>query len=180
MELISQLQDARRRAQEIVSGLSPEQLVRRPDPARWSIAECLAHLNVSAESIQPYIDAAIRQGKEGKIQGRGPFDPGPLGRLLVWIAEPPPKFRIKAPKGILPPQSIPDPDKVVADFMRLQDEWERELRESEGLDLEKIKCRTPFGRLRLRLSAPIPWMLAHQRRHLLQAEKVKAEIKAMG
>lgn len=177
--LFNQLQDIRRRAQELVAGLSPEQLTRRPDPTRWSIAECLAHLNTTATLFHPFIDAAIRQGREGKIVGKGPFKPGPLGSLLIWIAEPPPKFRIPAPKSILPPASIADAKQVVAEFMRVQDEWERELRDSDGLDLKKIKCSTPFGSLgglRLRLADPIPWMLAHQRRHLLQAEKVKAEV----
>jgi hypothetical protein len=176
--LFDQLQDIRRRAQELAAGLSPEQLARRPDPTRWSIAECLAHLNTTGAMFHPLIDAAIRQGREGKVLGKGPFYPGPIGKLLMWVAEPPPKFKMRAPKKILPPSSIADPQKVVAEFMQVQDEWERQVRESDGLNLEKIKCRTPFGPLRLRLSAPIPWMLAHERRHLLQAEKVKAEIQA--
>lgn len=173
--LLNELQEIRRRAKELASGLTPEQLVQRPDPARWSVAECLAHLNTTARVFFPMIDAAIEQGRQKKVLGKGPFKPGPMGGLLKWIAEPPPKFRLRAPKQILPPSSIDDPQKVVAEFMRVQDEWERQLRESEGLNLAKIKCRTPFG-LRLRLSAPIPWMLAHERRHLLQAEKVKKAV----
>lgn len=175
--LLNQLQDIRRRAQEVVAGLSPEQLNRRPDPARWSIAECFAHLNTTAKVFFPLIDEAIGQGRESKIVGQGPFKLGLMGNLFTWIAEPPPKFRLRAPKKIQPPSSINDSAQVVVEFMRVQDEWERRIRESDGLNLAKIKCQMPFGLLRLRLSAPIPWMLAHERRHLLQAEKVKAEIK---
>lgn len=174
--LFDQLQDIRRRTRELVSGLTSEQLVLRPDPAKWSIAECLAHLNAAATAFRPVIDGAIRQGREGNILGKGPYTPGPLGSLLMWIAEPPPKFRLPAPKKILPPSSIADPQKVVAEFMRAQDEWERQARELDGLNLKKIKCRNPFAPLRLRLSAPIPWMLAHERRHLLQAEKVRKAV----
>jgi hypothetical protein len=175
--ILNQLQDIRRRAQELAAGLSAEQLRRRPDPAKWSIAECLAHLNTTAAGYQPLIDAAIRRGRENKVLSKGPFKPGPLGGLLKWIAEPPPKFRMRAPKKILPPSSIADPAQVIAEFMRVQDEWERLARECDGLDLEKVKCDSPFPPLpRLRLCAPIPWMLAHERRHLLQAEKVKAAI----
>lgn len=177
-ELIHQLQEIRGRTSELVAGLTPEQLAHRPDPTKWSIAECLAHLNTIATLFFPLIDAAIQQGREAKVLGKGPFKPGPVGNLLKWIAEPPPKFRLRAPEKILPPSSITDPQKVVDEFRRVQDEWERRAREAEGLDLEKVKCRTPFGPLRLRLAAPIPWMLAHERRHLLQAEKVKAEIQA--
>jgi hypothetical protein len=175
--LLDQLRDIRRRAHELVDGLSAEQLTRRPDPARWSIAECLAHLNAIAALYQPPIDAAIRQGREGKVFGAGPFKPGWLGGLLRWLAEPPPKIRFRAPKNVLPPSTITDPGKVVAEFTRVQDEWERQIKACDGLDLEKLKCETPFPRApRLRLAAPVPWMLAHERRHLLQAEKVKAEI----
>ena len=177
-DLLEQLQDVRRRANALVSGLTPQQLMQRPGPTRWSIAECLSHLNVIAGAYQPFIDQAIRKGREHKMLGKGPFSPGPLGRLLIWNAEPPPKFRMRAPKKILPQSSITDPSQVVAEFMRVQDEWERQLRESEGLNLKKIKCGSPFPPLRLRLAAPVPWMLAHQRRHLLQAEKVKADLQA--
>ena len=177
MTLLDQLQDIRRRAGELVDGLSPEQLTRRPDPARWSIAECLAHLNAIGAIYQPSIDAAIRKGREDKVFGKGPFKPGPLGGLLKWLAEPPPKIRFRAPKNILPPSTITDPEKVMAEFTRVQDGWERQIRDCNGLDLEKVKCETPFPRApRLRLAAPIPWMLAHERRHLMQAEKVKSEI----
>jgi len=174
--LQSELQDIRRRAKELVAGLTAEQLTRRPDPAKWSIAECLAHLNTTAAIYQPFIDAAIRKGREAKIFGTGPFNRGGLGRLLIWNAEPPPKFRMRAPKKILPPSSITDPAKVVAEFMHIQDEWERQVRESEGLNLEKIKCGSPFPLPRLRLAVPVPWMLAHERRHLVQAEKVKEQL----
>src|SRR5215471_17803956 len=176
-DLFTQLQHIRKRANDLVAGLTPEQLTRRPDPTQWSIAECLAHLNVIGATYVSLLENAIQQGRENKLFGKGPFKPGALGRLFKWLAEPPPKFRMRAPKTILPPTTITDPARVISDFMRLQDEWERLVKESDGLDQEKVKCKTPFPPLpALRLCAPIPWMLAHERRHLLQAEKVKAEI----
>jgi hypothetical protein len=171
------LQDIRNRTEQLVNGLSPEQLTRRPDPGKWSIAECLIHLNLTATSMQKAIGSAIQQGKTNKIVGQGPFKAGALGRLFIWIAEPPPKFRIKAPAKILPPASIGDPSAVVAEFLRLQDEWARLVKEANGLDLNKIKAKTGFAGLPpMRLGATIPWMMAHQRRHLLQAEGVKQKI----
>jgi hypothetical protein len=58
--------------------------------------------------------------------------------------------------------------------MKAQDEWARLMREQEGLDLAKIKVGQ--GIFRMRLAAALPWMMAHQRRHLLQAENVKRQI----
>jgi DinB superfamily len=178
--LIGDINDARVRAKNLVHSLTADQLARRPDPAAWSIVECLSHLNSTAAVIQPKIAAAIERGKKNKVNGQGPFAPGPLGRLLIWLAEPPPKFRMRAPKNIAPRVAHPDAAETIGEFMKVQDLWERLVQDSDGLDQEKLKIGSPFrGIPRLRLAAPIPWMMAHQRRHLLQAEKVKQRIEAI-
>jgi len=168
--------DSRRRAQELAGGLTPEQLTRRPQPDKWSIAECLAHLNMTAATVQRLMAKAIERGKQEKKFGSGPFSIGAKGRLLVWIAEPPPKFRIRAPKNVRPPAKIDDPQNLLPAFLKAQDEWERLMRESEGLHMAKIKVGPPASPFRARLSAALPWMMAHQRRHLLQAENVKRSL----
>ena len=168
------IKESRVRAQSLVSGLPPDQLTKQPETGKWSIAECILHLNATAAVVQPLMEKAIIQGKRNNAICRGPFSIGPKGRLLVWIAEPPPKFRIRAPKNVRPPAVIADPGKLLPDFMKAQDEWERLMREQEGLDLAKIKVGQ--GAFRMRLAAALPWMMAHQRRHLLQAENVKRQI----
>jgi DinB superfamily len=176
-DLGQELTEIRRRARVLIDGLTLEQLCQRPDPSSWSIAECLTHLNLTAAIIQPKVAAAIERGKKEKITNQGPFSPGPLGRLLIWIAEPPPKFRIRAPKSIVPKIDHGNPAEVVAEFMRVQDEWERLSRDSEGLNQNRLKVPSIApGLPALRLAAQFPWMMAHQRRHLLQAEKVKQQI----
>jgi hypothetical protein len=49
-----------------VSRLTAEQLLLRPQPDKWSIAECLAHLNVIATTVQHLMAKAIERGKQGK------------------------------------------------------------------------------------------------------------------
>jgi hypothetical protein len=171
-----EIQEARLRAQSLVSDLPPSQLTEHPDPGMWSIVECLAHLNMTAATVQKFMVHGIERGKQEKTFGSGPFSIGPKGRLMVWIAEPPPKFRIRAPKNVRPPAIIDDPLQVLPQFLHAQDEWERLMREQEGLNLAKIKVGQ--GAFRLRLAAALPWMMAHQRRHLLQAENVKRQILA--
>jgi len=166
--------DSRRRGQALMDVISAEQLMYRPDPGKWSIAECLVHLNITAETVQKFMARGIEQGKQEKKFGEGPFSIGPKGRLMVWIAEPPPKFRIRAPKNVRPPAVMGDPSQILPVFMTAQDQWERLMREQEGLDLAKIKVGQ--GAFRVRLAAALPWMMAHQRRHLLQAENVKRQI----
>jgi hypothetical protein len=169
-----QIDESRRRAHELVSALTAEQIACRPDPGKWSIAECLAHLNITAATVQKLMARGIEQAKQEKRFGEGPFSIGPKGRLLIWIAEPPPKFTIRAPKNVRPPTVIDNPLQVLPQFLHAQDEWERLMREQEGLNLVKIKVGQ--GAFRMRLAAVLPWMMAHQRRHLLQAENVKRQI----
>ncbi|HST78713.1 MAG TPA: DinB family protein [Verrucomicrobiae bacterium] len=176
-KLSGQLDSIRKRAELLISGLTPDQLTLRPDPSKWSIADCLQHLNLTAAAVQPKIAAAIEKGRRENLAGTGPFSPGPWGKLLIWIAEPPPKFRLRAPSHIAPTAGQTGSTQLMAEFMRFQDGWQKLIQDSEGLNQKKIKVESLFpGLPRLSLAAPIPWMLAHQRRHLLQAENVKRSI----
>jgi DinB superfamily len=174
--LNDELNQMRRRAEALVSGLTTEQLTRRPDPGKWSIAECLAHLNLTASVVQPFIAKGIARGKKEMRHGKGPFKMGVRGRILVWIAEPPPKFRMPAPKAVAPPVSTQPPSQILADFMKAQKEWQRLWNEAEGLNMAAINIGPLLSPFRCHLSASFPWMMAHQRRHLLQAENVKRRI----
>ena len=171
-QLSDELNQIRRRAQALVHGVPADQLTRRPDPASWSVAECLAHLNVTAAVMQSLIAHAIAQGKKAEVFGQGPFKLGVKGRLFIWIAEPPPKFRVRAPKALVPAAPMDDPSQLLVTFLRAQDEWERLWQEAQGLDMASINIGRRWSLLRCRLSASFPWMMAHQRRHLLQAEEV--------
>jgi hypothetical protein len=168
--------ESRRRAEQLMSGLSNEQLSRRPDPSHWSIAECIKHLNLTGGLVQHIAKKAIADVQAKTPRADGPYGLGARGRILVWVAEPPPKFRIPAPRRVAPTMAIPDPAQLLPEFMTVQDGWERLMRENEGLDISKVMIGSLFSPFRCQLSGGIMWMMAHQRRHLYQAEKVKAEI----
>jgi hypothetical protein len=171
-----EVNDCRRRAQQLADGLSGDQFTLRANPAKWSVAECIAHLNRTAKVVQKITLQGIARAKAKNIRGEGPFPLGARGRLLIWVAEPPPKFRIPAPPGIAPPSIIDQPDRVLPDFMRAQDEWERLLQQAEGLNLARVTLGTLFSPFRCQMSGGLMWMMAHQRRHLWQAESVKRQI----
>ena len=170
-----EMNEARRRAEALVGGLTPEQLTTQPEAGKWSVAECILHLNVTARVMQSLMEDAIAQARRDNQVGAGPFSVGAKGRLLIWIAEPPPKFEFPRPPHLRPAR-IDNPVKLLPDFLKAQDEWERLIQESAGLDLSKIKIGKLFSPFRARFAAALPWMMAHQRRHLLQAENVKRQI----
>ncbi|HEX3585512.1 MAG TPA: DinB family protein [Candidatus Angelobacter sp.] len=77
--------DSRRRAQALIDAVSADQLTRRPDPGKWSIAECLMHLNITAATVQKLMARGIEQAKQEKRFGKGPFSVGPKGRLRCGL-----------------------------------------------------------------------------------------------
>jgi hypothetical protein len=93
--------------------------------------------------------------------------------MLVWVAEPPPKFRIPAPKSVAPPMTIDAPAQLLPEFLRLQDEWEKLMKDAAGLDISRITLGGLLSPFRCQMSGGLMWMMAHQRRHLWQAENVK-------
>ena len=96
-----------RRAEALVDGLSPAQFTWRSEPGRWSIGECLSHLNIITAGDNKTIAAAIEDGRARHLIGSGPYRYGFLSRWFVKSMEPPAKRKFKAPKYYLPP---PDSD----------------------------------------------------------------------
>ncbi len=160
-------------ARGLVENLSDKDFNWRPAPGAWSIAECLAHLNVTGQFYLPRIDRRIREAREARTLGKGPFRYGPLHRMFVRGAGPQAKLKFKAPKIFTPmPEHLLLV--VVPAFMNLQDQFIERLYGVEGLHLRRVKIASPVSRfLRISLGQVFPFVAAHERRHLWQAHRVK-------
>src|SRR5687768_16252992 len=71
---------------DLLAHLTDAQFNWRPAPGRSSIAECLAHLNITGQMYLPLIDRRIREARERRAFSRGPFRHGLLGNLFVRAA----------------------------------------------------------------------------------------------
>lgn len=167
-----QLRDARADAEKLVEGLTDAQFNWSPAPGRWSIAECLDHLN-SGWLVLPKLDHKIASATEKGLRGEGPYRHPLLGRLYVRFVEPPPKIRFRAPKAY-----VPKPDQPLAAvaprFFELQDELIRRVLAADGLDLGEIRMSSPITRkFRMSLGQWFAFLAAHERRHLWQAWQVR-------
>ena len=170
------------KARELVAGVSQEQLWQRPSPESWSIGECLAHLNIVGQLYLKNKEAAVAAGwVEGKT-GTGPFRYSPFFRLFLWYEEPPPRKKLipfklgnAAPEMFAPPAQ-PN-EKVFEEFITLQEEMMVLSEKADGLDLSGIKMSSPAAqRFRMSLIEAFGGTLAHERRHLWQAERAKEAI----
>ena len=178
-DLLDAFDANRRRVESLAAGLSRAHFNWRPEPGRWSIAHCIAHLNVvNGQDLAP-IAEAIRAGRSAGLTGAPPFEYGPVSRWFVRSMEPPVRSRLKAPKSYQPPPES-DPAATVAEYLRIADELRRLLESSEGLDLRRVKTSLPAlppvlrAIVRMPLGARFSLIAAHDRRHLWQAEQVRA------
>lgn len=167
-----QFESARKDAEKLLAGLTDAQFNWRPAAGRWSIGECLEHLNAGYGAL-PRFDRVIPDARSRGWVSQGPFRHGWLGNLYVRLMEPPPKIRVKTPK-----RYAPAPDRAFAEvaprFLALQEELIRRLRDANGLDLARIKMSSPISRrFKLSLGQWFAFLAAHERRHLWQAWQVR-------
>jgi hypothetical protein len=178
-EILREFDENTRKARELTAGLSAAQLNWRPEPGRWSIAQCLAHLNVvNGQDLTP-IAEAIRSARSRRIEGAPPFHYGPLSRKFIAMMEPPVRSRMKAPASYQPPDEA-DAAQTLAEYLRIAGELRRLAASSEGLDLRRVKTTLPAlpailrAVVRMPLGARFALIAAHDRRHLWQAEQLRA------
>jgi hypothetical protein len=164
-------------AEGLTAGLTREQWNWRPAPGRWSVAQCLAHLNTFNRTWVSYIDQAVSRGHEKQILRDGPYAYGFLSRLMLRTIEPPVKRRFKAPKSFEPPHELAG-DGLLEEFIALHERVAQAIKLADGLDLVRIKVRSPVTRyLRYSLGMAFWFLTAHDRRHLWQARQVEQDPK---
>ena len=87
-EIRAEIKAADAEAQRLCEGLTEEQLSWRPQPGKWSIAENLAHLNVTTQTYVPSIQRSLQAAREHGITGSGSFDLGFTGSCSWGISNP--------------------------------------------------------------------------------------------
>jgi hypothetical protein len=162
-------------ASRLLEGVDDERFNARPAKGKWSAAECLSHLLVSGEALLPFLDAAIRGGREKEILGRGPFRYGRLGEWFVRQSGgggSPPVRRIPAPRLYAPTPRRHPVGPTLREFHDLQEALSDRLQLSSGLHLARVRVRSPVTPLlQLGLGQWFRLVAGHQRRHLGQARR---------
>jgi hypothetical protein len=170
--LMNELDDNDRRARELIGPLTVEQLNWRSADGTWSIGQCLEHLCFGNEVYMPPIMAAL----EGKPMA--PVQKIELGWFARWFLrsfiEPSVQTkRARAPKKIVPGSRVER--SVLERFLSGNQAVREVIRRAAAYDVNRIRFRNPFiSGLRFTVGTGLQLTCSHQRRHLLQAERVKA------
>ena len=170
--LMYQLKVVREDAQGMVFGLTDAQLQWSPGQGAWSVKGCFEHLNETNRLMIAELEKSIRAGRQANQLHDGPYSYGFFARWFLRKLEPPVTQRYGAPANIRPQGN--------KSWAQVREEWESQhdrlaqlLRESNGLDLARIKTQSPVSRL-IRYSLGMAFWVqsAHDRRHLWQARNV--------
>lgn len=163
-------------AQRLCEGLTEEQLRWRPAENKWSIAENLAHLNLTTQTSMPAIRKCLDEARRRGLEGSGSFDLGVIGSWFVSYLEPPYKMKSKAPKTIVPVLQGPASE-ALPQYLRCNDVFLKIVESAEGLDLGRAVFVSPyFSFLRMKAIAAIASKTAHDRRHLWSANKIREQL----
>jgi hypothetical protein len=170
--VVAEFAAAQERLHRLAAAVPDEWWAVRPDPARWSIGECVAHLNLAAEAYLPLIRRGIA---EGRAFGRAPaarFRRDPIGWLLWRTMGPPVRHRVRTTAPFVPSADEPRAG-TLETFDRLQSEQVRAVEEADGLPLGRIRITSPFdSRVHYNLFSCLTILPRHQQRHLWQAAQV--------
>lgn len=142
----------------------------------WSIGHCLEHLVLSGSALSHYWDRAIVTGS-GPSAGGGDQFPYTWWEQIVlrWLQNPQ-RFRRKTSQALAPQGRYSVPESM-ARFTAMQRSMTRRLEAAQDLDLRKTTMRIPFLPIpRVSLGFAFDAALAHERRHLEQAWRVRQQL----
>src|SRR5262245_47269185 len=150
--LVSELYDLRTQidrivadARKLTTNVSDRQFNWRAEAGKWSMSQCLAHLNAAGAWFLPRIDSSIREARKQGLLSNGPYRHGFLGNYFVRLSEPPPKQRFRAPRTMAPATAEP-PEKTIPEFFALQDRIQDRILSANGIDLGRAKVESPIAR----------------------------------
>ena len=169
--------DIKEDAAQLVAGLNYRQFNWKPSPKEWSVEECLAHLILGGNFILKQIEPAVESARANGVTGSGPFALSGFDRFALRQTEPPIRRKAPAPKFLRPLHDQPM-TAVVPSFLHLQDQIVLWMDRSEGIDLARVKVKTPIPLLKFTLLGAFAQTASHERRHLAQAWRVRKSMPA--
>jgi len=158
---------------ELFVNKSAETFNKKPNPESWSAAECLAHLNYSANGYLNNLVGNFSYKHEGDDNQL--YNPRALVSKFIQSVGPDSKMRMKTSSRADFSLSILD-FKLVDEFIGFQNKFIELLNRISLQDMKKVKVRSPFiNIIKFQLGEMFLINLFHQLRHLNQAKKAMGQ-----
>ncbi|NOT62882.1 MAG: hypothetical protein HOP19_21955 [Acidobacteria bacterium] len=180
-EMLAETEAIAADAQQSFGHLNAEQLNWKPAAAAWSVAQCLEHVMANDRLMLQAIDEVVsgnQDTRRAKLYERLPVLPGLFGKLMIKVVSPDFKQKLKSPPAGRPATSAIDAQ-VVNRFLTHQRDLAERIEWMERTSAEHIVITSPFVSLiTYRLLDACRLIVAHERRHLAQAQRVAQQVVA--
>jgi hypothetical protein len=181
--LLARIESCRARARELIDGLSEAEFNWSAGRDSWSMAQCLDHLcRIGEALLEPLQEGLARTEARGWTSDQPPRY-GFFSRAFIRATGPldRPRVRRVRTQGLYRPAGSQRLGATLARFEHLQDELQALVRRSEGLDVVRVKVRSPaIPVVRIALGAWLESLVGHQERHLDQAARVREALRRTG
>lgn len=174
---------ARARFAALESRVRDEEWNARPGADEWSVAECIAHLNLSAAAMLPRVRQAFNEARTLSPVGERRYRGAVFGRILAAMVGPVPIVlgiklgRTRTAAAFVPGSNLPR-QQVASEFRHWNAEEAALVREAEGLQVDRTLMESPFVKGARYDGFSALWILArHEHRHLQQAERALARVR---
>jgi hypothetical protein len=178
-QIIQHLESAQVRLHGLVANVPEAQWAVRPAPNRWSVAECVGHLNLTSQAMLPPLRTGVAQAALLAPQAMvgSPYKSTFVGWLMVLFMGPVIEIgplhllRVRTAAAFVPKADEPCAT-MMATFDRLQGELIALVRESNGRRLSDELVTSLFdSRVKYDVFSAF-WIIArHELRHVVQAER---------
>lgn len=182
LELITKLQeqteDLLNKAIQEWQMLNPSVFKQQPAEGSWSAMQCLGHLNAYGDYYLPAIENAIAHAEKKSCST---FTPGRLGNYFTNLMMPNengvPSKKMKAPKNYTT-NNEGNSDCTIAKFIDQQEKLISLLEQAKTVDLNAIRIPVSIAKfIKLKLGDVFMFLIAHDIRHVKQAERAIAKAK---
>ncbi len=161
-------------SEKIKNETDEQTLKTRPDENTWSPLECIDHLNMTYAQYIPAIQNRLTHPVKGNREN---YKPSFFGRKFTEMMEPPIKMKSKTFKKFIPKKEL-DIEDAFANFVNYNNEMIELISKLDGIDIKKTKVTSPaLSIMKFQIGELFPFLAAHSRRHLWQAEQIIKRIK---
>jgi hypothetical protein len=181
LAVVNSLESAQARLRRLSDRLSDESWSRHPGAGRWSVSECVEHLNLTSKAYLPLLREAVADVRDRGGARRKHYRRDPLGWFMSMMIGPRRgrgKLRMPPIKTTarFTPMAGRSRDEILSDVVRYQAELAGLIRSGDGLPLDQVKIVSPFGgRMKYSAYSALLIVARHQHRHIQQAEEAAAE-----
>jgi len=149
--------------------LSDAQLNLKPDTDKWSVLQCVEHLNRYSEYYLRVMDTKLSSAKE---TGEEELKYSWFGKMSIKSIHPDNRKKSKTLKRLNPAESEVN-KQVLRDFIAHQKNLLRLMNKAERYSINSVKIPADvFKLLKLRLGECFEFLIVHQQRHILQMKEL--------